>query len=1016
MRRLVFAFGLILGCDEAPPPPPPPVVVEAAQEDSGGAEAKAEAKSEPEKPPRTAAEAAHDLLVAGKASEALTAAQALEDKPLGERLVEAAILAGATMPAGADPLLVIEAKLRAGDAQGAFDGAKDVLGTGESDAAVLLVRAVKAGAVAPEDFEMPEAAAALLKWAQSSDARRARGHVAKAAVVSGWRADLFRAEIAEGWGDTAGAIAAHDALASSKDPRARIAGLLGKLAQQRAGKRKGVSESEQAQWAAAAHKIALAEGTADQVSQATRLVVDTHKQTSAFADVLAFALQSKVLADAAGVDAAEAGIFAANAALHLGDPVQASVLANAVMVANADPESVSHQRAAWVSGLAAFALARTDELDKAAAACRGPQKDALKALAAFNAGDVETARLQFPPSGLSGEDAALVYGQAALTDAAAASKWYDKAISGADKSGIDTLRLSTRFAKESHLRSYDRKGAAAVRRDIAKLLNKGDAVAGELAVRSLLAGTVSPIPVGSSPGSEVWMALAEKRMPKKVDGVVWEGLLHWARGRAAAAAGRLEGHDGQFPAALGKLPLHRMGRLDLGTVFDGSEGVDLETDVTLLQRVGGEMATGLALSAHDIGHRLDTLALNLSQGMMPLYGVDDETREALMVATAKARADTSRWWMGQVKFPTEAYAAVSAAEAKAAGNSMAFKSMMPAKGSTAQDLLSDLRRGAVLSYRASHGSIQAIALSREGNGIKDLGSTREIYGYAKAYRQAMMAAALEKKGKTNHSHGHMLRTRLIDPFVAELTGVGRYAVVGPPELVEFPFTTMPEQAEGLRWLADIRQMASAPTVGILHRELREVTADTYKLDFLAFGGEKEAPKEHELTNFETPDELAVCGRHFRGGFDEVLTGEKATLASWAEKASGARYIHFAEVRPSMNGGFQLHDGALSLDQVRNTPIHAEMVVITARTTPEQQLRRARAFLDAGARWVLVAGWEVPDKVRVKYLANIYDSMNQERPPVRAMSEGRNKLFNDALMGIDLDDPALWGVFTLFGKP
>ena len=118
----------------------------------------------------------------------------------------------------------------------------------------------------------------------------------------------------------------------------------------------------------------------------------------------------------------------------------------------------------------------------------------------------------------------------------------------------------------------------------------------------------------------------------------------------------------------------------------------------------------------------------------------------------------------------------------------------------------------------------------------------------------------------------------------------------------------------------------------------------------------------------------------------------------------------------MNGGFKLHDGALSLEEIRNTPIHAEMVVITARSTPEQQLRRARAFLDAGARWVLISGWEVPDKVRVKYLANIYDSMNQERPPVRALSEGRNKLFNDSLMGVDLDDPALWGVFTLFGKP
>jgi len=1015
MRRLVLAFGLVLGCEDEAPPPPPPVVVEKAQADSGEADDEAKAASEPKKPKRTAEEAAHDLLIAGKATEALKAAQALENKELGARLIEAAALAGAEASTGLDPLIQAELKLRAGDAQGAFDSTKGALGAGTGDAAVLLVRAVRSGAVVPEELELPESTAALLKWAESRDARRAKAHAMKAAPVTGWRADAFRAEVAEGWGDTAGVLAASDALASAQDPRAQLMGLMSKLSQVRSGKRKGVSKADQVNWSAAAHKIALAEGTADQVAQSTRMVVNAHKQVSDFASALASALESKIAAEAAGVDASDGGLFAANASLHLGDPLEASKLALQVME-KTKPESASHQSAAWLSGLTAWNMGRTEQLDKAAATCRGPHKDALKALAAFQKGDVETARLQFPPSGLVGEDAALVYGQAALIDLAKANQWHDKAISGADASGIDLLRLSTRFAKESHLRSYDRRGAASVRRDIAKRLGAGDAVAAELAVRSLLSGAPASIPAGATAGTEVWSALAQKRMPKKVEGAVWEGLLHWARGRAAAAAGRLEGHDGQFPAALGKLPLHRMGRLDLGTVLDGSEGIDLETDVALLAQVGGEMATGLALSAHDVGHRIDTMALNLSQGMMPLYGVGDEEREALMAAVSKARAETAHWWLGKAAFPAESIAAVGAAEAKAAATSEAFKGMLPIKGTTAQGLLSDLRRGAVISLRAAHGTVQAVALSREGNGIKELGSSREIFGFAKAHRNAMVIAAQDKKAKTNHSHGHMLRMRLIDPFIGELTGIGRYALVAPPELQSFPLTTLPEQAEGLRWLADIRQMASAPTVATLHRELRAVDADTYKLDFLAFGGAKEAPREDEVTNFETPDELAVCGRYFRGGFDEVLTGEKATVASWNEKAAGARYLHFASLGPSMNGGFQLHDGALSLEQIRNTPVHAEMVVITARATAEQQLRRARAFLDAGARWVLVAGWDVPDKVRVKYLANIYDSMNQERPPVRALSEGRNKLFNDSLMGIDLDDPALWGVFTLFGKP
>ena len=118
----------------------------------------------------------------------------------------------------------------------------------------------------------------------------------------------------------------------------------------------------------------------------------------------------------------------------------------------------------------------------------------------------------------------------------------------------------------------------------------------------------------------------------------------------------------------------------------------------------------------------------------------------------------------------------------------------------------------------------------------------------------------------------------------------------------------------------------------------------------------------------------------------------------------------------MNGGFQLADGALSLDDIRNTKLHADMVVITARGTMEQQQQRARAFLDGGAEWVLVTNWQLPDRYRVRYLGNIYDSMNQERPPIRALSEGRNRMINDGMTSVKLDAPAVWGVFTLYGKP
>jgi hypothetical protein len=954
------------------------------------------------------------LFLSGDFDAAVKAAGALTDAGLAARLVEAAVYAGAAKPAGLSSAVSAALALKNGDAQGALDGVLSELGEGTGDAAVMVARAVAAGAVIPEETEVPAPTQALIKWASSTDARRARAHANTASGVKGWRADELRAERAVAWGDTSGANAAYAALAGAADPRAQLKGLLGKLDGLRIRK-SFVGTTELLDWATRAHEIAQAEGTMDQVQRASQHAFKANKQLSNFAAALEVALAAKFTAEASGTDATEATLMAANASLLVGDPVSAATLAEAVRTAVADEASDAHQRAAWTSGMAAWSLGRTAALETASAAARGARKDALKALVAFSRGDLETARLQFPPSGLAGEEAAQVYGWAAAAEPAKAGLWHDRAIKGADATRITALRVSTRLAKESWLRRFNRRGAASVRQATSRLSSSAS-LAGELAVRNMLAGGKGSISAEMGPASGIWRALATNQMPKKIEGEIWSGLLSWARGRAAAASGRLEGHDGHFPAALGKLPLHRTGRLALGTAVDGSEGVDLEKDVALLRRIGGEMATGLALSAHDIGHRMNKTHLDLSLGMDQVYGVSDEAREALLAAVSKARADVSAWHMGQMDFPEASLDAVAAAEDVAAGTSDAFKTLLPLKGSTAQDLLVDLRRGAVLSYRAAHGQIQAVVLSREGNGIKDLGSTAEIFKLANDYRQAMMLSAPDAKTKTEHSAGHFLRTKLVDPFIGELTGIGRYVIVGPPELTAYPFTAMPEQAEGLRWLADIRQMAASPTVSDLQRDMRDVTPDTYKLDFLAFGGAKKAPDENELTNFEAPNELRECGRYFKGGFDAVKIGDEATLEVWREHAPTARYIHLAELSPGMNGGFQFADGTLSLNEVRNTEINAVMVVITARADPAQQQHRARAFLDAGARWVLVVGWDILDRHRVRYLTNIYESMNQERPPVRALSEGRNRLISNGMSNIDMDDPAIWAGLTLFGKP
>ena len=544
------------------------------------------------KPERTVAEAAHDLLVAGDAAGALAAAKALEDKALGARLVESAVLAGAPDD-GAQPLLGLELKLAGGDAAGALSGALAAIGDGTGDAAVLVARSVLAGAVMPEETTLPDGAEALVNWATARDANRAR-YRGKGGPRK--RGEPITSGSTEHGVKDKGALGAADALAANGDPRAKLAGLLAKLDQIDNGTRRGVANSERAQWASTAQTIALAEGSLDQINKATNFAVDALKKANDFAGALDAATQSQTLALAAEVDGTSASLAVADAAILVGDPAKAIDVAAAVRAANPDATSEAHQQAAWTEGLGAWTLGRAEALDAAAAAARGPSKDALKALSAMMKGDIETARLQFPPSGLSGQAAAQVYGAAAITDPKKAAAWHDLAIKGADASGISSLSLSTRLAKESLLRVDNRRAAATLRRAIANNLNLSPNVGGELAVRAVLGGSPNAGAGATGPSAGIWSALSQNVMPAKVEGETFAGLLHWARGRAAAAAGRLEGRR-LMPAALGKLPLHRIGQLDLGTVVDGSQGVDTEKDVALLAKLGSEVAAGLALAA-----------------------------------------------------------------------------------------------------------------------------------------------------------------------------------------------------------------------------------------------------------------------------------------------------------------------------------------------------------------------------------------------------------------------------------
>jgi hypothetical protein len=1037
MRRTVLALVLIAGCDffSVDDATTAEVVVAEAADTAGAAADPAE----PPPPPRSDIDQARDKSVAGDHAGARATARVLlkadaTNAAAWRLLKHAAVASGQAaavagdMPSGPGAgVTKVELLLAAKDAAGAMTAAKSIQADKPNAAAALMARAAMLGA---DPGELAGKAEALVGFATAIDARSARPFAEAAAAVGGWRAALLRAELATARNDKKTAFAEYMTVTEADSPEATYLGNRGRSGLVKAGgAKKGKRAAgpakrpakRVAKWIQAAHDVALAEGWTGDIAKLTASTVKAQLRAERPRKAQADAAAAIERLTVAGANAGPGlSLSLARAALEAGDVVTAATAAATARAAFVDAgKDQKAAEASWMAGQAAHALGRTAALDEAAGQVMGARKDVLKALSLLDAGLMKQARLQFPTDGLKALDAARAYTAAANTGKKGAIQWLDRAISAADKSGRLSVRIQTRLAKESVLRRRNNNAAAKLRAETAVLAPDGvggSALRAELAARAVLSGQQAQFPLGENRPTVLgaWEALSRRKAPDKAVDEADKGLVQWARGRAAAARGNLEGHDAHFKVALGKLPLHRMGALDTITVLDGSEGVDVDTDLALLTSIKGETAAGMALQAHDVGHRLDSLARDLSLGRQPFASLSDEVREALLAAVARVRGRTLSWLSHGGDYPSDAFVALAEAETAASAD-LAFNSILPRPGVNLRDFVDELGNGAVLSLRVSRGQVHGVAVSRLGTGIHELGDAKQIKGMVDQYYAALDVAAAQRR-KTDHTFGDLLRHKVLDPFIGDLVGVGRYAIVGPPSLTRFPFTVLPEQGEGLRWLADIRQMTTSPSMASLTRDLRTVDQNTFKLDFLGFSADAPKLSDDAMSEYEVPDELKTCSRHFQSGFDETLYGANATVAAWKEKSPLARYIHITGLPAAARGGFMMADGPLTLEQIRSTPMHAELVVITAKTTSAQQMHRARAFLDAGAKWVLVSTWDTPDRTRVRYLSNVYDSMNQERPPVRALSEGRQSLFRDSLTGVDLDDPSLWGGLLLFGMP
>lgn len=157
---------------------------------------------------------------------------------------------------------------------------------------------------------------------------------------------------------------------------------------------------------------------------------------------------------------------------------------------------------------------------------------------------------------------------------------------------------------------------------------------------------------------------------------------------------------------------------------------------------------------------------------------------------------------------------------------------------------------------------------------------------------------------------------------------------------------------------------------------------------------------------------------------DAITGDQATLGRWLSlDPARYRYLHFAthtifnDEHPQRTA-LLMADGRLDLDAVRRLRLSSDLVTLSAcETALGQQLRGEgiigfpHAFLEAGARGVVMSLWRVSDRAASRYMEDFYRELRAGRAPADAMLAVRQRRI--AAGGADAH-PSQWAPFVLVG--
>ena len=821
----------------------------------------------------------------------------------------------------------------------ALVAAKALTSVAPGDAAALVAGAAKLGAPPPAGLD----AATLALLAAQSDVGSAIDPLVDA--LPGWRVALVRAELRVARGDAAAARAELGRVPAGL-PRLQALPLALQIA-----------DDDAARWAAAetGARDALTAGDPEGAAQALDLglpaALATWKAEGAYALANELRKAAETAKNAEG--AAAVAAVEARAALHAGMPLTARSAA-----AIAVQSTRSKARGGWEASLAEAALGNAAAIELLLPNLAEPEATAARELAAALRG---VNRL--PGAGLDPERAALV--------AMLAAGWLDDPTpayaAGARASAADVRTWALAWADEAALPAPGSEKTPPT--------DPGPSWTGEHHARLFLTGKGSePVP-GDHPDAASWNAIIRNE-----PGQAGPGVSTWPRARQALASNDTASAAREYGALSLAVPHWRTGPWRPVLVLDGPPPHRMSADAELIRNSADPFTP--AVTFHGWSARRNAVEALWHAGASPFAAaVTPEQRAATWDAAARYRVRSLQWLAGAGPFPVAERDALASAE-KAAGLN-AFQSP------NVTALRSGLDNAAIISFRTLPEAVEVLYVTPSGGKIRTLKTptgeamaswTRSLYG-----------------GEAAVNAGDKIREAVLDNAQDVLTGTGRLILVGAPPYGTLSINALPEQRDGLRFLADIRSVAYYP-------DLDAIAAPLVK-----------APEEYQQTLVAlcaNPLEADLMRRIYPQAM--VLEGPQATVAAWKANAAVARFVHIGDFPAGASGGWQLADGELSVGDLAATPLTARGGYIGGGPDANSAYARMVAAQRAGLLEFLVGGPSTDPTFHERMQNGFWEGLNRRYSASRSFYDARATALKSG--GETANKPSNWARYLVYGRP